>query len=39
MKREEIGNEIEKLAGGLDKLNEAEKNSQELQKNMAIFQN
>lgn len=39
LKRDEIGNEIEKLAGGLDKLNEAEKNSQELQKNMAIFQN
>ena len=39
MKREEIGNEISKLAGGLDKLNEAEKNSQELQKNLAIFQN
>jgi len=27
-KKEEIGNEIDKLAGGLDKLNEAEKNSQ-----------
>ena len=27
-KREEIGNEIAKLGGGLDKLNEAEKNSQ-----------
>lgn len=39
LKRDEIGNEIQKLAGGLDKLNEAEKNSQELQKNMAIFQN
>lgn len=39
MKREEIGNEIAKLGGGLDKLNEAEKNSQELQKNMAVFQN
>ena len=38
-KREEIGSEIQKLAGGLFKLDEAQANSNELQKNLAIFNN
>lgn len=38
-KREEIGSEIKKLSGGLNKLDEAQSNSNELQKNLAIFNN
>ena len=38
-KREEIGSEMRKLAGGLGKLDEAQANSNELQKNLAIFNN
>lgn len=38
-KREEIGSEIKKLSGGLGKLDQAQANSNQLQKNLAIFNN
>lgn len=38
-KQDEIGGEIEKLSNGLFKLDEAQANSNELQKSLAILQN
>lgn len=38
-KREQIGSQIQKLAGGLGKLDDAQSSSNELQKNLAIFNN